>query len=276
MAYRPHPTAGWRTWRRYLTGAMTEIQERTANALAEAPKQGFSAGQQDATNKAPQQWEPHFMSVFGELFQQLNASGELADMTNAANLKESFRKAYMDGYGGAAVELEKVIPGAQAQLKAINVQESQKIDRDLDPAAFSAWEHDHLAEIRDLEGAGETLKAAAMIENLGLGVLAGIFPDSDSTDGTDFSKGRRDGRKAARTDLTKWFPPEKKITARPDFSPVVPAPPKGSQDYEKAWSSGYTDELLEQTNGIGVHVITINEDGVINLPALFSYNPYGW
>jgi hypothetical protein len=172
IADRPHPTAGWRTWNRYLTGEdlpdPTPAGEeplwgkgdtKLEHGVTELNQRGWAAGHQDVMNKQPVNWEQRWHAEYGVL------DAEDSDH----DLREVFRKAYMDGYGAAMVNLDKVQPGAAAQLQMVNLQEGLKIDRDIDPAAFTKWEQDQAQKIHGLD-----MESILVAQRLGLAALAGM------------------------------------------------------------------------------------------------------
>jgi hypothetical protein len=119
----PHATAGYRTWRRYLSGA--DASASFAGLDEEMRQRGFSAGQKDALSKQPQNVDTAWAALY--------------DTTTYGPTSDTFRKGYLAGYGDVMVEMDKVAPGASAQLTLLNLAEGTKIDRDTDPEAFNHW-----------------------------------------------------------------------------------------------------------------------------------------
>lgn len=134
----PHATAGYRTWRRHLMGVMTGAMYPSKEALrADLEQSGFTAGQKDALSKQPQNWETAWTARWGAMVE--SPDWPAAGPEEQAAVKEVFRKAYLSGYGDIMVELDKVSPGASAQLTLLNLAEGTKINRDTDPEAFNRW-----------------------------------------------------------------------------------------------------------------------------------------
>jgi len=136
---RPHATAGYRTWRRYLSGAeWSPSGYSSKEALrADLEHSGFSAGQKDALSKQPQNWETAWAAKWGALTEA--PEWFAAGPDEQAAVREVFRKGYLSGYGDVMVEMDKVAPGASAQLTLLNLAEGTKIDRDTNPEAFNRW-----------------------------------------------------------------------------------------------------------------------------------------
>lgn len=134
----PHATAGYRTWRRHLMGVMTGAMYPSKEAFrADLERSGFTAGQKDALSKQPQNWETAWTAKWGALAE--SPDWPAAGPDEQAAVKEAFRKAYLSGYGDIMVEMDKVAPGASAQLTLLNLAEGTKINRDSDPEAFNRW-----------------------------------------------------------------------------------------------------------------------------------------
>jgi hypothetical protein len=135
---RPHATAGYRTWRRYLSGASTGALYPSKEAFrADLEQSGFSAGQKDALSKQAQNWETAWTARWGAMVE--SPDWPAAGPDEQAAVKDIFRKAYLSGYGDVMVEMDKVAPGASAQLTLLNLAEGTKIDRDANPEAFKRW-----------------------------------------------------------------------------------------------------------------------------------------
>lgn len=175
----PHATAGYRTWRRYLSGA--DASASFAGLAEEMQHRGFSAGQKDALSKQPQNVDAAWSSLY--------------DVTTYGKTpEEAFRKGYLAGYGDVMVEMDKVSPGASAQLTLLNLAEGTKINRDTDPEAFNRWVE---------QQAKKPGFDAAMA--LGLAALTGVAIAGPSA-------GTKSGAEAAAPAPAK-FSPAMKITA---------------------------------------------------------------
>lgn len=171
MSYRRRHISGAEVqgmYRRHISGADTPapIEGGTpVDKLNLVRNLGVEAGRRDAMAKQPSNYELALRDV-AAAHDEGSPEGPISPLVRTA-----FRDGYNEGYGGAALAMEAAKPGAQAELMLVNVAESLKIDRDLQPAEFAKWEQQQAAKMTGVDMA--SVEAAL---TLGLAALSGVAP----------------------------------------------------------------------------------------------------
>lgn len=179
MSYRRRHISGAEVqgmYRRHISGADTPapIEDGSvSDKLNRVRNLGIEAGRRDAMAKQPSNYERALLEVAAAHGEGGDAGASPIALNELANplVKTAFRDGYNEGYGGAALAMEAAKPGAQAELMLVNVAESLKIDRDLQPAEFAKWEQQQAAKMTGVDMA--SVEAAL---TLGLAALSGVAP----------------------------------------------------------------------------------------------------
>ena len=173
MSYRRRHISGAEVqgmYRRHISGADTPAPTEggsTVDKLNLVRNLGVEAGRRDAMAKQPSNYELALRDV-AAAHDEGAPEGPISPLVRTA-----FRDGYNEGYGGAALAMEAAKPGAQAELMLVNVAESLKIDRDLQPAEFAKWEQQQAAKMTGVDMA--SVEAAL---TLGLAAISGILEAS--------------------------------------------------------------------------------------------------